>query len=93
MSAPTAHRRSGPPRTAQAQAQPGVHVCPGIGCRTLVPPGLIACRYHWLLIPRPDRAALGAAFRQRESNPPLFALAVATAKQLIDAHDPRKDPA
>lgn len=91
MAETTLRRRvSGPPRTTAARSQPGVHLCPGIDCRTLVSPGLIACREHWLTIPRPDRTVLADAFRQRTTNPVLYTEAIQLAHQLLTHHDPRK---
>lgn len=39
------------------------HECPGRGCKQRVGTGMLACRPHWYMIPKPLRVAVWAAWR------------------------------
>jgi len=49
----------------------------------LVSPGHVACRQHWLAVPRVVRQPLVEAFRERTSNPNRYARAVDVAEALV----------
>lgn len=79
----TRPKKSGPPARDEARAQPGVHDCPVPDCDVLVSPGLIACREHWLKIPRHRRLRLVPTFQQRTDDPAAFDTAVRIARELV----------
>lgn len=81
--APRRPKQSGPPQRDAALAQPGVHDCPVPDCDVLVSPGLIACREHWLKIPRHRRLRLVPTFQQRTDDPAAFDTAVRIARELV----------
>lgn len=83
MSASTYASRfpSSPPITEKAIAE--AHKCPIEECTILCSPGHVACRDHWLAIPKFERVPLIEAFRRRQSDPIGYQLAVGTAHRLL----------
>lgn len=77
------------PRTPQALAQDGVHTCPTPDCSTLVSPGHIACRHHWMRLRYDDRRRLVRSFRARESNPEGYQAAVTWALSMLTDLKPK----
>ena len=58
------------------------HRCPVPGCPLHCSPGHVACRAHWLAIPKRQREVLRAAFRARTSNPTTFTAAITLTQEL-----------
>jgi hypothetical protein len=60
-----------------------VHRCPVPGCPAHCTAGHVACRRHWLAIPKKHRGVLAEAFRARTSEAETFTAAVTLTQQLI----------
>ena len=64
--------------------------CAVTDCPTGVSPGHIACRSHYLQIPKHLRDVLVEAFRARQSDPSTFARAVAATRDLAQTYSARE---
>lgn len=71
-------------RIAGAQRQGSAHECMVDGCEVLTLAGFLACREHWLALPRRTRWILGEAFRRHDTHPDVYDDAVALARQLLN---------
>ena len=60
------------------------HTCCVIDCETETLLGFLACRDHWLALPRSTRYVLGLAFRRHDTDPDIYAEAVALARRLLN---------
>jgi hypothetical protein len=58
-----------------------VHRCPVPGCPAHCTAGHVACRRHWLAIPKRQRDVLAEAFRARTSDAAMFTAAVTLTQQ------------
>lgn len=59
--------------------------CAKTDCEVGVSPGHVLCRRHWLSLPTSRRDVLVEAFRQRVTEPALFAAAVVLTAELVNA--------
>lgn len=62
------------------------HRCPVPTCPLHCSPGHVACRGHWLAIPKRQREVLREAFRARTSDPTTFTAAVAATQELVTTY-------
>jgi hypothetical protein len=60
-----------------------VHHCPVPGCPAHCTAGYVACRRHWLAIPKKHRHVLAEAFRARTRDAEAFTAAVTLTQQLV----------
>lgn len=60
------------------------HECCVASCTTVTLAGFVACRTHWMMLPGRTRGVLVEAFRRRESDPRIYAEAVALACVLLN---------
>jgi hypothetical protein len=58
------------------------HRCPVPDCPAHCSPGHVACRRHWLAIPKAHRGVLAKAFRVRTTDADVFTAAVTLTQQL-----------
>lgn len=71
-------------RIAIAHDRGQTHPCCVAGCTNDTLLGLLACREHWLSLPRSTRYVLGHAFRRHDTHPEIFNEAVALARRLLN---------
>jgi hypothetical protein len=67
-------------------ARGAAHRCPVPGCFVYCSPGHVACREHWLAIPKAKRRVLADAFRARTTDADTFTAAVTLTQQLATDH-------
>jgi hypothetical protein len=59
------------------------HRCPVPNCHAHCTAGHVACRRHWLAIPKKHRHVLAEAFRARTRDAATFTAAVTLTQQLV----------
>lgn len=71
-------------RNSDGGNDPAQHQCAVLNCQRFTLLGYVACRVHWLALPRDTRQILAEAFRQRLSRPDLYNEAVHIASRLVN---------